>query len=81
MEATAALQEEDALKQETDVTQFCKDALLDCGILPMTNPFRLNCYWPWLKNYYGEVDAAYHSQIPMIRELWIDQALKSSLGY
>lgn len=81
VEATAALQEEDPAKQQTDITQFCKDALLDCGILPMTNPYRLNCYWPWLENYYGEVDAAYHSQIPMVSELWINQNLKTSDGY
>jgi len=79
--ATAALQEEDPIKQQADVTQFCKDAILDCGVLPMTNPYKLNCYWPWLENYYGEVDAAYHSQIPMISELWINQSLKTSIGY
>jgi len=81
VEATAALTEPDQTKSDADVTQFCKDALLDCGMLPMTNPYVLNCYWPWLENYYGEVDAAYQSQIPMIRELWINQALKTSLGH
>jgi peptide/nickel transport system substrate-binding protein len=81
IEATTALDEPDSTIAQTDVTQFCKDALLDCGFLPMTNPYVLNCYWPWLENYYGEVDAAYQSQIPMIRELWINESLKTSLGH
>ena len=81
VEATAALLEEDPTKVQADVTQFCKDALLDCGIIPMTNPYVINCYWPWLENYYGETDAAAHSQMPMIREIWINQTLKTSLGH
>ena len=81
IEANSALQEEDPAKQQTDVTQFCKDAILDCGIIGMPNPYVINCYWPWLRNYYGEIDAAYHNQVPMISELWIDQTLKTSDGY
>jgi len=78
-EADTIMAEVNQIKQQAEVTQFCKDALLDAGVIPMTNPYRLNCYWPWLENYYGEIDGAYHSQIPMIRELWINQSLKTSL--
>ena len=63
------------------MTQVFKDALLDAGILGMTNPYVLNCYWPWLENYYGETDAAYHNQVIMIREMWINQTLKTQDGY
>jgi len=46
------------------------------------NPYSLNCYWPWLKNYYGEISAGNYSDVaPMISEMWIDQNLKKSLGY
>jgi peptide/nickel transport system substrate-binding protein len=79
--ATAIIQEPDAAKQQTLITSFCPQAILDCGILAMPNAPIVNCYWPWLKNYYGEVESAYHSQIPMVSELWIDQNLKTSLGY
>jgi peptide/nickel transport system substrate-binding protein len=79
--ATSIMQEQDPAKQQSEITAFCPQALLDCGILAMPNADVVNCYWPWLKNYYGEVEAAYHSQIPMVAELWIDQGLKTSLGY
>jgi peptide/nickel transport system substrate-binding protein len=38
-------------------------------------------YWPWVKNYYGEVtidDGTFGSLIPYI---WIDENLKSSMGF
>ncbi len=81
IEANAAQAEENATARDTDMTQVFKDALLDAGILGMTNPYVLNCYWPWLENYYGETDAAYHNQVIMIREMWINQTLKTQDGY
>jgi peptide/nickel transport system substrate-binding protein len=78
--AMAIVGEQDPVKAQVLSTQFCKDALLDAGFIPMANPDIILCYWPWLKNYYGETDAAYHNQIPMIARMWIDQNLKRSLG-
>jgi peptide/nickel transport system substrate-binding protein len=45
------------------------------------NPYVLNCYWPWFKNYYGELDASYYNTMPMIMRGWIDQSLKTKLGH
>jgi peptide/nickel transport system substrate-binding protein len=52
----------------------------DCGTIGFTNPNSLNCYWPWFKNYYGELDASYYNTMPMIMRGWIDQDLKTKLG-
>jgi len=49
--------------------------------IPLGNAYKLNCYWPWLKNYYGETEAAYSSLTPMFSTLWIDQAMKAEMGY
>ena len=57
-------------------------AMMDDGAwLPFANPNNLNCYWPWMKNYFNETDTGYHNAVPMISRLWIDQALKKSLNY
>ena len=53
----------------------------DAYYLQFPNPFILNCYWPWCKNYYGEVDAGYHNTVPMTERIWIDQNLKKTMGY
>jgi peptide/nickel transport system substrate-binding protein len=47
-----------------------------------TNPIMLNCYWPWVKNYYGEISAGnYGDVMPMVKEIWMDMTLKQQLGY
>jgi peptide/nickel transport system substrate-binding protein len=53
----------------------------DVGCIGFANAYVLNCYWPWMKNYYGEIDASYYNQIPMIKRIWVDQTMKSGLGY
>jgi peptide/nickel transport system substrate-binding protein len=55
--------------------------LADAGYVPFADPYLINCYWPWLKNYYGEIDAGYNNQVPLVSRIWIDQSLKKSLGY
>lgn len=44
-------------------------------------PYFLNCYWPWVKNYYGEIDCGLQNQEPMLSLIWIDQDLKKEMGY
>ncbi len=72
---------------ESDVTKRTQDiknlaiAMIDDGAwLPFANPTSLNCYWPWIKNYYNETDTGYHNAVPMIERMWIDPAVKTSLG-
>ena len=47
----------------------------------MPQPPIYNCWWPWVKNYYGEMNAGAHSETPMIARVWIDQAMKKGMGY
>ena len=55
-------------------------AIDDAGTIPFTNAYVLNCYWPWIKNYYGEVEASYYNQMPMVKIMWIDQNMKKNMG-
>ncbi len=38
-------------------------------------------WWPWLKNYSGEISVGYWGNEHWSQFVWIDQALKKSLGY
>jgi len=39
-------------------------------------------WWPWVKNYYGEITIADDASFcPVIKYMWIDQALKAEMGY
>jgi len=44
-------------------------------------PYALTYHWPWLKNYYGEIDVDYHDRIPVMAGCWIDEDLKTEMGY
>ena len=50
--------------------------------LPFCNPIVLSAYWPWIKNYYGELTAGnYNDIMPMVTQMWLDQNLKKSMGF
>ena len=75
---TAINQESDPVARTNEEKQLAIAMINDAGIIPFTNPYTLNCYWPWMKNYYGEIDTGYHNQIPMISRIWIDQKIKTA---
>ncbi len=56
--------------------------LLDAAAyLPLPLSFA-NCYtWPWVKNYYGELETGYQMFGPIASRIWIDQVLKTDMGY
>jgi len=50
--------------------------------LPMGNAYYLNAWWPWVKNYYGEIESAVGpNTMPIVSSLWIDQDLKKKMGH
>ncbi|MDD4986967.1 MAG: ABC transporter substrate-binding protein, partial [Dehalococcoidales bacterium] len=38
-------------------------------------------WWPWLKNYFGEVDAGYFSDAIVGSRVWLDPNLKKKMGF
>jgi peptide/nickel transport system substrate-binding protein len=38
-------------------------------------------WWPWLKNYYGEWNLEDGGLYPVVPYIWLDQAMKKSMGY
>jgi peptide/nickel transport system substrate-binding protein len=78
---TTIATEMDAAKRVGEETTLALAMLADVGMIPFAQPYKLNCYWPWMKNYYGELDAGYYNQMPMIKTMWIDQTVKTSMGH
>lgn len=56
-------------------------ALDDVPYIPIGSPGRLDYWWPWVKNYYGELLGIHRSLGPMLAPVWIDQNLKKEMGY
>jgi peptide/nickel transport system substrate-binding protein len=40
-----------------------------------------NLWWPWIKNYSGEVSVGYMTFDSWVQYVWVDQDLKASMGY
>ncbi len=51
------------------------------AVIPIGNSYVSASYWPWVKNYYGEVETGFLNQIPIIARIWLDQELKAEMGY
>jgi hypothetical protein len=34
-------------------------------------------YWPWVQNFWQEVEGGYIDYVPMEQEMWINQSLKN----
>ncbi|MBA7542745.1 hypothetical protein ES705_35069 [subsurface metagenome] len=53
----------------------------EAGVLSLGNPYTYMGWWPWVKNYYGELEQGYNNYMDVESTLWIDQALKKKMGY
>jgi peptide/nickel transport system substrate-binding protein len=47
--------------------------------MPQANGYRL--WWPWFKNYHGEYSIGYDNQMAFVLYAWIDQDMKTAMGY
>ncbi len=49
--------------------------------IPVPYVYKYTFWWPWLKNYTGEVSVGYYNIPIWSQYVWIDQGLKRSMGY
>ena len=47
----------------------------------MPRPRYFTVWWPWVKNYDGELTAGAVRPGPIYARLWIDQELKKKMGF
>jgi hypothetical protein len=47
--------------------------------LPVPHKFRV--WWPWVKGYHGEYNVGYDNTFAYLQYIWVDEALKKSMGY
>jgi ABC-type transport system substrate-binding protein len=49
--------------------------------LPLNPTAERHWWWPWIKNYYGEKNAHDYCISPILAHAWLDQDLKTAMGY
>ena len=78
---TAAMIETDVAKQNQMLKEMNVYVIEQCPyiMLPVGNVLRYA--WPWVKNYYGEHCAGAVLPGPIHSTIWIDQDMRSEMGY
>jgi len=74
--------------EESDIAKqnaILKEALLyfkdEAARIELASPYVDHYHWPWVKNYYAEVNAGYWNTMPGVQTIWIDEDLKDEMGF
>ena len=82
-EATAAARKALASNDEKGamliMRELTKHLLAQAYAIPRPKRGNINLWWPWMKNYQGELYLGYAPAAPPY--IWLDQALKKEMGY
>ena len=60
---------------------LCLYLLDETPYVPLGDMNIVMYHWPWVQNYYGELDCGFMNFEPYVSRLWIDQAMKKDMGY
>ena len=74
-------QEPDEDKRKAMVREMTREILDKAPYVWMPTAKGNTVWWPWVKNYGGELTAGAVRPGPIYARLWIDQRLKKSMGY
>ena len=47
----------------------------------LPTPYNYTAWWPWVKNYDGELRVGAVKPGPVYARIWIDQAMKKQMGH
>ena len=76
-----ALQTSDDALQTAIFKELNLYELDQCAWIGFPSASIFGAYWPWVKNFYNEVEGADYNYVPMIKLIWMDQGLKKKMGY
>jgi len=71
----------DTAARNAILNKLCVQLIDSAAYIPIGATDFNTYWWPWVKNYYGEYDCAVYTPAYWQAELWIDQSVKSSMGY
>lgn len=77
----AIFAERDEPKRQALVKQATRDILSAAPYIFMPTPYYYAAWWPWVKNYDGEMFAGAVRSSPVHARIWLDQDLKKKMGF
>ena len=73
--------ERDETKRQQMVREMTREILDKAPYLWLPTPYVYRAWWPWVKNYAGEVRSGAVRPWPIYARIWVDQTQKKSLGF
>mgnify|MGYP002478540038 CR=1 FL=1 len=76
-----AYEERDEAKRQEIIKELPRDIVDAAPYIWLPTPYQYSAWWPWVKNYAGELRAGAVRPGPIYARIWIDQALKKKMGF
>lgn len=73
--------ERDEAKLEATLKEMNREILAQAPYIWLPLQYRYTAWWPWVKNYGGELRAASTRPAPIYARIWIDQDMKKKMGF
>jgi len=73
--------EPDERVRQVKVRLLVRQILEQAPMIFLPSPYTFTGYWPWVKNYGGELRAGAERPGPIHARMWVDQALKKQMGF
>jgi peptide/nickel transport system substrate-binding protein len=73
--------EKDEQKRQLMLKVLTRDILERAPYIWLPTPYVFSAWWPWVKNYGGELRAGATRPGPIYARIWVDQEMKKKMGF
>ncbi|GGC60701.1 hypothetical protein GCM10010994_19170 [Chelatococcus reniformis] len=73
--------ERDENKRQETIKELTRNALEQATYIYLPTGYGYTAWWPWVKNYGGELRAGAERAGPIHARIWIDQDMKKAMGF
>jgi len=77
----AMLADPDEARRQHTLRAMTREILAEAPHIWLPMPYAYTAWWPWVKNYGGELRAGAERPGPIHARVWIDQKLKKQMGF
>jgi peptide/nickel transport system substrate-binding protein len=77
----AVYAEPDESKRQLLIRLMTRDIVEKAPYIWLPTPIGYSAWWPWVKNYDGELRAGSERPGPIHARMWLDQAMKKKMGF
>jgi len=77
----AVYAERDEAKRQQMLKEMTREILAKAPYVWLPTPYLFTAWWPWVKNYGGELRAGAVRPGPIYARIWIDQEMKRRMGF